>query len=173
MNSVKAGTAGTCGRNQEEAHNPQLRAVPAVSLFILSWQGERPRDHAVEASGVFISARMALRASQSASFCCHAEIGQAVIRRTALSCSAVPSVLLQVLNLIDSTYRSELREINDINFARFEAKLNERVETLRSDLSADIARIEATMERRFGEQTRWMFVAWTALLIPIIGLWFR
>jgi hypothetical protein len=29
------------------------------------------------------------------------------------------------------------------------------------------------MERRFGEQARWMFAAWASLLIPIIGLWIR
>jgi hypothetical protein len=33
--------------------------------------------------------------------------------------------------------------------------------------------LENTLERRFGEQTRWMFAAWAALLIPIIGLWFQ
>lgn len=29
------------------------------------------------------------------------------------------------------------------------------------------------IERSLKEQTRWMFVAWASLLIPIIGLWFR
>jgi len=29
------------------------------------------------------------------------------------------------------------------------------------------------MERRFAEQSRWLFAAWASLMIPIIGLWFR
>jgi hypothetical protein len=29
------------------------------------------------------------------------------------------------------------------------------------------------IERRLGEQTRWLFVAWASLLIPIMGLWIR
>ena len=35
--------------------------------------------------------------------------------------------LVEWFNLIDSTYRGELREINEINFARFEAKLEQRI----------------------------------------------
>ena len=89
----------------------------------------------------------------------------------------VVNELVALLNLIDNSYKSELRELNDINFARFEAKLNERIETLRADLTAQISvqtsGLRETLERRLGEHTRWMFVAWSALLVPIIGLWFR
>jgi hypothetical protein len=85
--------------------------------------------------------------------------------------------LVGLLNLIDASYKSELREINEINFARFEAKLEQRIETLRSELKAEIhtgtASLKVVLEQRLGEQTRWMFVAWSALLIPMIGLWFR
>lgn len=85
----------------------------------------------------------------------------------------VVNELVGLLNLIDSTYRSELREANDANWARFEAKLDAQTDALRGEFRSEIAKLEATMERRLGEQTRWMFVAWSALLIPIIGLWFR
>ena len=34
------------------------------------------------------------------------------------------------LNQIDSSYRSELRELNELNFARFDAKLEQRVAEL-------------------------------------------
>lgn len=46
--------------------------------------------------------------------------------------------------MIDSTYRSELRDINEINYARFEAKLDQRIETLRAELKADIVGLEAS-----------------------------
>ncbi len=65
-------------------------------------------------------------------------------------------------NAVDATYRSDLRELNELNFARFDAKLEQR-----------FAELEAKMERRFAEQSRWLFAAWASLIIPIIGLWFR
>lgn len=37
------------------------------------------------------------------------------------------------LNQIDTGYRSELRELNELNFARFDAKLEQRVAELRSE----------------------------------------
>ena len=92
---------------------------------------------------------------------------------------------------MDATYRSDLRELNELNFARFDAKLEQRVDALEHRMDVFEARMEqrfavfearmeqrfaefeARMERRFGEQARWMFAAWASLLIPIIGLWIR
>jgi hypothetical protein len=65
-------------------------------------------------------------------------------------------------NAVDATYRSDLRELNELNVARFDAKLEQR-----------LAELEAKIERRFAEQSRWLFAAWASLLIPIMGLWFR
>jgi CRP-like cAMP-binding protein len=105
-------------------------------------------------------------------------------------------------NAVDATYRSDLRELNELNFARFDAKLEQRfaqfelkveqrlaafelkveqriaqselkMEQRISALEQRMAALEATMERRFAEQWRWLFAAWASLMIPIIGLWFR
>ena len=91
-------------------------------------------------------------------------------------------------NAVDATYRSDLRELNELNFARFDAKLEQRVGTLEARLEQRLAelhtkldskidrvaaQLEAKLERRLGEQTRWLFAAWASLLIPIIGLWMR
>ena len=106
--------------------------------------------------------------------------------------------LVDLLNAVDTTYRAELREQNELNFARFESRLTElegrmdarlvalearvdvKIAALGSRLSAEVARLEARMEahqaaieKRLGEHLRWQFVTWTALLIPILGLWFR
>ena len=40
-------------------------------------------------------------------------------------------------------------------------------------MDAIVADLHAVIERRLGEQTRWLFVAWASLLIPIMGLWIR
>jgi CRP-like cAMP-binding protein len=96
----------------------------------------------------------------------------------------IANELVDWFNQVDLTYRTDLRELNDLNFARFDAKLEQRVAaldakleqrlgTLEANLRADMAGLEAKLERRLGEQTRWLFVAWASLLIPIIGLWMR
>jgi hypothetical protein len=85
----------------------------------------------------------------------------------------IANELVDWFNQVDLTYRTELRELNDLNFARFDAKVEQRLGTLEANLRADMAVLEVKLERRLGEQTRWLFVAWASLLIPIIGLWIR
>jgi hypothetical protein len=70
--------------------------------------------------------------------------------------------LVDGLNQVDATYRSDLRELNELNFARFDAKLEQRV-----------AELGERFELRLGEQTRWLFVAWVTVMCAVIGLWFR
>jgi hypothetical protein len=57
--------------------------------------------------------------------------------------------------------------------AQLDAKWGVRWDKLDAKLEQRLAEFEATLERRLGEQTRWLFVAWASLLIPIIGLWIR
>ena len=105
-------------------------------------------------------------------------------------------------NDVDATYRSDLREMNELNFARFDAKLEQRIVQVEAKVDARLAQLEARMdarvgqvdarftqveakmdtrfaqseallERRLGEQTRWLFLAWASLLVPIVGLWMR
>jgi hypothetical protein len=90
---------------------------------------------------------------------------------------AVANELVDWFNAVDATYRADLRELNELNFARFDAKLEQRLAELHARLEPRIDRVAAEMnaalERRLGEQTRWLFLAWASLLIPIIGLWMR
>ena len=74
----------------------------------------------------------------------------------------VTNELVDWFNQVDATYRTDLRELNELNFARFDAKLEQR-----------LAELDAKLERRLAEQTRWLFAAWASLLIPIVGLWIR
>ena len=48
----------------------------------------------------------------------------------------VTNELVEWFNQVDATYRTDLRELNEINFARFDAKLEQRV-----------ARVEARIDR--------------------------
>src|SRR2546427_7978077 len=42
--------------------------------------------------------------------------------------------LVEWLNQVDAAYRSDLRDLNELNFARFDAKLDARLADLRSEL---------------------------------------
>lgn len=100
----------------------------------------------------------------------------------------VANELVDWFNQVDATYRADLRQLNELNFARFDAKLEQRLAELHAKLDAKIDRVtaeanarmdamvadlHAVLERRLAEQTRWLFVAWASLLIPIMGLWIR
>lgn len=106
--------------------------------------------------------------------------------------------LVSLLNLADATYRTELREQNELNFARFDAKMEERfaqydakLGELRLELKEEISALDKKMEIGFAnltlsvekalrEQTRWfvaawgtLVVAWAALVALNIALWTR
>ncbi|MBI4500281.1 MAG: hypothetical protein HY700_03880 [Gemmatimonadetes bacterium] len=108
--------------------------------------------------------------------------------------------LVNWFNQVDAASRSDLREFNELNFSRFDAKLEQRLAEHHAKLDTRIERldakidrvaaalehkvgnelferrigeIEAQMERRFTEHGRYLFYAWLSLLIPIIGLWMR
>lgn len=65
--------------------------------------------------------------------------------------------LVDWFNQVDATYRSELREINDRNWARFDAKLDQRIGELRTEfglfrgeMQAGLARLEGGLLARMG-----------------------
>src|SRR6266487_2471862 len=63
----------------------------------------------------------------------------------------VTNELVEWFNLVDATYRSDLRELNELNFARFEAKLEQRIAELRAEMQAGFARVDAKLEERTAE----------------------
>jgi hypothetical protein len=133
----------------------------------------------------------------------------------------VANELVEWFNVVDEDYRGQLRALNELNFARFDAKVEQRMAELSAELNTKIDRVQAevnakidrvhaeldakidrvytelsakidrvhtelsakiegvaaqltaTLERRLGDQTRWLYVAWASLLIPVIGLWAR
>jgi len=75
-------------------------------------------------------------------------------------------------NQVDATYRSDLREVNELNSSRFDAKLEQRVAQLDAKLDqrvtqldakleqglaavrADVARLDGKLEQRLGPPPR-------------------
>lgn len=63
----------------------------------------------------------------------------------------ITSELVNWFNEVDATYRSDLRELNELNFARFDAKLEQRVARL--EAKADVQFAELRAEFRMGLAT--------------------
>lgn len=70
--------------------------------------------------------------------------------------------IVAVLNNVEASSLAELRTLNELNFARFESKVDLR-----------FSEYDANMADRFLAHTRWMLGAWTTIFLAIIGLWFR
>jgi len=70
--------------------------------------------------------------------------------------------LVDWFNQVDATYRTDLRELNELNFARFDAKLEQR-----------FAQADANWERRIAELRvdliKWMFIFWTGTTVTLFG----
>ena len=58
---------------------------------------------------------------------------------------------MEWFNSVDATYRSDLRELNESNFARFDAKLEQRVVELDAKIERRVAELDAKLERRIVE----------------------
>jgi hypothetical protein len=85
---------------------------------------------------------------------------------------------------VDAAYKFDLREMNELNFARFDAKLEQRMAELRADIAKVEARLNAridvttaelreTIQRALNRQNRFFFVAWATQLAAIIARYFR
>ncbi|MGH7672783.1 MAG: hypothetical protein ACREMC_07775 [Gemmatimonadales bacterium] len=78
----------------------------------------------------------------------------------------VTNELVDWLNSVDSTYRADLRELNEVNFQRFDAKLEQRLAELKAELQTQIAQGLAAVETRI---VRWMFTFWVPTAVGIIA----
>ena len=53
--------------------------------------------------------------------------------------------------MVDAAYRSDLRELNELNFARFEARLSERATASEAMFDRRVSEVEAGLNRRISE----------------------
>jgi hypothetical protein len=108
----------------------------------------------------------------------------------------IANELVDWFNAVDLTYRADLRELNELNFARFDAKLEQRIaqsearmERRLSELDAKIDRVEAQLNAKIdrvaaelnakidrgladlrAELLKWMFLFWLGTVGPILAL---
>ena len=106
----------------------------------------------------------------------------------------IANELVDWFNMVDATYRSELRELNELNYGRFDAKLEQRVveldakidrlgvelETkidrlaveLRAEMQVGFARMDQQFAQFEATLTKRMFVFWIGQAATTIGLVF-
>lgn len=85
---------------------------------------------------------------------------------------SIANELVDWFNMVDATYRSELRELNEMNYARFDAKLDQRAAELRAEMQVGFARIEERFAQLETVLTRRMFGFWIAQAATTAGLVF-
>ncbi len=97
----------------------------------------------------------------------------------------VANELVDWFKAVDLAYRTDLRELNELNFARFDAKLEQRLAEFRGELLVELrtglqqVRTEMQQVRTdlHGEilqvrveLLRWIFGFWVSTLLGIAGL---
>ncbi len=75
----------------------------------------------------------------------------------------VTNELVEWFNQVDAAYRSEFRDLFEVHFARFEAKLEQRIAELRAELETKLGLLESRL-------IRWMFLFWVGALGTLVAL---
>jgi uncharacterized protein (DUF885 family) len=100
--------------------------------------------------------------------------------------------LVDWFNQVDVEYRTGLQELNEANFARFDAKLDQRIAELRAEMHEGFARADAKLEQRIAEVraemkagfarfdakldqlraelVKWMFLFWAGTMLTLVAL---
>lgn len=68
---------------------------------------------------------------------------------------------VDLINSMDTTYKSDLREMNELNYARFDAKLEQRIAELRTEIVAMGSEIRSEMHTQKADLIKWMFLFFT------------
>ena len=97
----------------------------------------------------------------------------------------IANELVGWFNSVDDAYRSEFRELFEVNFARFDAKLEQRLAEakaeLRTEMHAGFAQLRGETATGLGtlrselasgrsELLKWMFVYWAGSVVTTVGL---
>jgi len=92
----------------------------------------------------------------------------------------IANELVDWFNKVDDTYRTELRDLNELNYARFDAKVEQRLAELGASLRTEIAELKVELKvelhRTIGdsksEVMRWVFGLWATQVAALIAVMF-
>ena len=104
----------------------------------------------------------------------------------------VANELVEWFNQVDATYRTDLRELNELNFQRFDAKLEQRIAGVEArlgerfierfnDLQKEIANLRGELRVEFhreigsvkAELIKTYLYFWAPVVLGVIGLYFK
>jgi len=95
----------------------------------------------------------------------------------------VTNELVNWFNAVDATYRADLRELNETNFQRFDAKLEQRLAELRTEVRTGLATLKGELVAEIGKlraettaaiahaqstTVKWMFEFWAPTAVGIV-----
>ena len=63
----------------------------------------------------------------------------------------VADEMVEWFNQVDLSYRHDLRELNELNFARFDAKMEQRLADFRADLSERMSQLATSLNERMSQ----------------------
>ena len=75
----------------------------------------------------------------------------------------IAAELVDWFNAVDATYKSELKETNDLNWERFKEHLDSRLKYMDAHLDSRLDRLRADL-------MKWMFIYWSGTVAAIIGM---
>src|SRR5438046_3094391 len=95
----------------------------------------------------------------------------------------IANELVDWFNAVDATYRADLRELNELNFARFDAKLEQRLAEQEANWDRRFAELDVKWEQRIAELRlelvtgladvksglKWMYAFWAPTALAVIG----
>jgi len=93
----------------------------------------------------------------------------------------IASELVDWFNAVDATYRADLRELNELNFSRFDAKLEQRIAQLDAKIERRLAELGAALRIEFAHSLAklksdlltWMFGFWATTALALAALVMR
>src|SRR6267154_806576 len=81
----------------------------------------------------------------------------------------IANELVTWFNDVDATYRADLRELNELNFARFDAKLEQRLVELDAKWEGRWHQLDARFAEFESRLTWRMFAFWAPTALATIG----
>jgi hypothetical protein len=82
----------------------------------------------------------------------------------------VTNELVNWFNAVDATYKADLKELNELNFARFDAKLEQRLAQLDAAIRTHVAKTVGDLKT---DLLKWMLAFWATTLVGLGALFFR
>ena len=66
--------------------------------------------------------------------------------------------------------RAAVREVADLYYARFDARLEKGLAEVRAELAKELGQLRSEAAGKHADLIKWMFIFWIGTLVPLAGL---